>query len=220
MSVDTLEGDLSDSLDRLGLDTIDLYWLHRDDPRLPVGEILETLNSQIRRGRIRHIGTSNWRTDRIAEANVYAAAHGLQGFVANEPQWNLAKFNTPNPDPATDTSNGQAVLYLEEPDLAWHLRSRLPIVPYSAAAGGYFATGGMKAKEAYDNPVSRIRLERAQKLAAQMGKTPGQLALAWMLNQGVQVFPIVGPRDPGHLREDLGAADIRLTRDQLTWLQG
>jgi len=220
LSPETLESDLSESLERLGVDTIDLYWLHRDDTRLPVGEIVETMNRQIRRGRIRYIGTSNWRTDRIAAANAYASAHGLQGFVANQPQWNLAKFNTPNPDPATDTSDGKAVLYLEEPDLAWHRRTRLPLVPYSASAGGYFATGGARAGESYENPVSRGRLERAQALARELGKTPGQVALAWLMNQDIQVFPIVGPRDPNHLREDLGAADIRLTRDHVARLAG
>ena len=205
-----IEADIDDSLGRLGLDTIDLYWLHRDETSRPVVEIIETLNSEVRRGRIRWLGASNWRPARIAAANAYAAAHGLRGFAASQPEWSLAKKNTANPDPATDTSNGAAMLFLEEPDQEWHRRSGLPVVAYTSTAGGYFASGGTRAKQAYDNPVSRGRMARATALAAEQGGTPGQIALAWLLHQSFPVFPILGTRDLNHLREDLGAAHVSL----------
>lgn len=208
-----LSADIDDSLGRLGLDTIDLYWLHRDETRTPVGEIIETLNREIRRGRIRWLGVSNWRCSRIAEANAYAAAHGLQGFSANQPEWNLAKKNTANPDPAND--DGTGMLFLEEPDQEWHRRTRLPVVPYTATAGGYFASGGEKNRGACDNPISRGRLAKVQALARELRATPGQVALAWLLHQDFPVFPIIGPHNPDHLRENLGAAQIRLSAGQV-----
>ncbi|OGV72006.1 MAG: hypothetical protein A2269_06985 [Lentisphaerae bacterium RIFOXYA12_FULL_60_10] len=211
-------GDIDDSLERLGLVTLDLFWLHRDDTRLSPGEIVETLNREIRRGRIRHVGASNWRPARIAEANAYAAAHGLQGFVASQPQWNLAHRTQANPAPDRDDVN--AMLFLEDTDLAWHHQSRLPVIPYSATAGGYFASGGVKSAGVYDNPVSRERLKRVQQLAGELGCHPGQVALAWLMNQELAVFPIIGPCNPDHLREDLGAADICLTPEQVAWLRG
>lgn len=215
-----IESDIDDSLGRLGLDVIDLFWLHRDDVRVPAGEVIETLNREVRRGRVRWLGASNWRPRRIAEANAYAAAHGLQGFVASQPQWSLAQRNTPNPDPSTDVENVGAMLFLEAADVAWHRQSRLPLIPYSSTANGYFATNGQRAAESYGNPVSRARLERVQTLAGELGRSPGQVALAWMLNQDIPVFPIIGPCDAGHLREDLGAADIRLAADQVARLAG
>ena len=124
---------IDDSLGRLETDVIDLYWLHRDETCLPVAEIMETLNSEIARGRIRWLGASNWRPARLAEANAYVAAHGLQGFVASQPGWSLAKSNTPNPAPATDRSNGNIALFLEEVDQQWHRETGLPVVPYSAS---------------------------------------------------------------------------------------
>ena len=214
LSPGRIEADIDDSLGRLELDSIDLYWLHRDDTRLPVAEIIETLNREVSRGRIRWLGASNWRPARIAEANAYAAAHELQGFVASQPEWSLARKNTPNPDVETDVSNGNVTLFLEEEDQDWHRRTQLPVVPYTSTAAGYFASGGQRATEAFDNQVSRERLARAQALARDLNATPGQIALAWLMHQDFPVFPIIGPRDPEHLREDLGAAGIRLTPDQ------
>ena len=218
LSPSRIESDIDDSLGRLGVESIDLFWLHRDDTRLAPGEIVETLNREMRRGRIHCAGVSNWRTDRIAAANAYAVAHGLPGFVANQPEWNLARKNTPNPDPATDPSQGTAMLTLEEQDVAWHRRLRFPAIPYSSTACGYFATGGANARGVFENPVTLKRLNQARALASELKATPGQIALAWLLNQDFPVFPIVGPTNPAHLREDLSAAGIRLSPDQMARL--
>ena len=77
-----IRGDLAASLDALGTDCVDVYWLHRDDERRDVGDIMETMQSLIDDGWTRRIGTSNWRPARIREANAYAAAHGLTPFCA------------------------------------------------------------------------------------------------------------------------------------------
>ncbi len=218
LTPERIGADIDDSLGRLGVDTLDLFWLHRDETRRPAGEIVETLNCEVRRGRIRWLGASNWRAARLAEANAYAVAHGLQGFAASQPEFSLARKNTRNPDPAKD--DGTAAAFLEEPDQAWHAKSELPVIPYTSTAGGYFASGGERAKAAFDNPTSRGRLQRAQELAAKMGATPGQVALAWLLRQPFPVFPIIGTLRREHLLEDLGAADIRLTDEQVAWLRG
>ena len=213
LSPERVAADIDDSLGRLGVDTIDLFWLHRDETSVPVGDIVEMLNCEVRRGRVRWLGASNWRPARLAAANAYAEAHGLRGFAASQPEWSLANKNKPNP--TSDTTNGDATLFLEDPDQAWHRLSRLPVVSYTSTAGGYFATAGQKSKGAFDNPISRGRLERALALAKTMNVTAGQIALAWLLHQDLPVFPIVGTRNPEHLRENLGAAQIRLSPDQV-----
>ena len=218
LSASRVEADIDDSLGRLGLETLDLFWLHRDDTRVPAAAIVEMLNREIERGRIRHLGASNWRIGRIAEANDYAARHGLQGFVASQQEWNLASKNSPNPDPHKDASHGAEMLFLEESDVAWHRQSGLTVIPYTATACGYFATGGRKARAAYDNPVSRNRLARTQTLARELQATAGQIALAWLLNQRFPVFPIIGTHSLQHLREAVAAAGIRLTLKQMASL--
>lgn len=203
--------DITESLERLGLEQIDLYYLHRDDPRVPVGEIMDGLNAEIRRGRIRYLGASNWLSARIAAANAYAAAHGLAGFIASQPHWNLAQPNQ-TADPT--------MLFLNSDEEAWHRTHGLPVVAYSATARGYFASGGRLAATDYDNPISRGRLQRATELAVQLGVTPGQVAVAYLLNQPFPAFPILGTTDPQHLADAVQATRLRLTEEQINWLRG
>lgn len=203
--------DIDDSLSRLGMAHVDLYYLHRDDLRLTVGEIIEILNAEIARGRLRYLGVSNWAVSRIAEANAYAEAHGRQGFVASQPQWSLAH---PNLVPTVDPT----MRALPPDDHRWHRQQQFPAIPYSSTACGYFATGGRSGVESFDNAISRARLQRAQHLAAELGCTSNQIALAYLLHQDFPVIPIVGATKPAHLQDALGAPDIRLTREQRDWL--
>ena len=85
-----ISADLYDSLARLRTDHLDLYLLHRDDPRKAVGPIVDTLNHYIQDGRIGVIGGSNWSHDRIRKANIYAEANGLQPFGVSSPNFSLA----------------------------------------------------------------------------------------------------------------------------------
>src|SRR5947209_8447254 len=89
LSHDDIVSDLDDSLRCLQIDTIDLYWLHRDDPTRPVADILATLNEQVAQGKIRYFGCSNWRLPRIQEAMQYAAQQQSTGFVGNQLMWSF-----------------------------------------------------------------------------------------------------------------------------------
>jgi len=188
---------------------VDLFYLHRDDTRVPVGEVMDSLNREVAAGRARYLGASNWSVDRIREGNAYAAAHGLQGFCMSQVQWSLA---TPTwnigPDPT--------MRHVTPQDANAYAQMALPIAAYSATAGGYFArgTGG------FDSPQNRERLQRARELSGTLGCTPTQLALAWLMSQEVSVIPIVGTLDVAHLAEALGAEAIALTREQVQWLAG
>jgi len=215
LSPERIAADIDDSLGRLECETIDFYWLHRDETALPVSEIVEALNREVKRGRIRHLGASNWRPARIEEANAYAAKHRLAGFVASQPEWSLAKKTKPNPDAKSDTLGGRANLFLEEPDVAWHRKSKVAVIPYTSTAAGYFASAGERGQGSFDNPVSRKRLEITQKIARELGATPGQVALAWLLHQDFKVFPIIGTHSIEHLRENTAATKLKLTPEQV-----
>jgi len=207
ISAETVAADLDDSLSRLQMDVIDLYYLHRDDPRLPAGEIIEILNAEVQRGRIRYLGASKWTAARIAEANAYAAAHGLRGFAASQPQWSLAQRN----------AGGDPTMRAVTPDdFDWHAETGLPVIPYTPTAGGYFAG---RNTASFDNPISQARRERAVSLAADLNCTPTQLALAWLLHQPFLTIPIIGTTDPAHLADALGAADVVLSSEQVKWLK-
>ena len=111
-------GDLDASLHHLQTGWIDLYWLHRDDMSRFAGEIIESLNTHIKSGKLRYIGCSNWRAERIAQANEYAAAHELQGFVADQMLWSLAVVD---PDGIPD----KTLVFMDQELKDYHERSAL-----------------------------------------------------------------------------------------------
>ncbi len=212
MSRDVIASDLAQSLDRLGFDSIDLYFLHRDDDHVPVAEIIDILNEHIAAGTIKSIGASNWSCARMQQANEYAKKAGKHGFVASQPQFSLAQSNAPVPkgDPANR--------FLTEADIAWHVQSQLPVICYTPTAGGYFATGGVKGAGGYGNAISLGRLERATSLGATMGYSANQIALAFLRQQKFSVIPILGTTSAAHLIESLESVNIALTPAQVRWL--
>jgi aryl-alcohol dehydrogenase-like predicted oxidoreductase len=211
LSPPRIAADLDDSLARLDADVIDLYWLHRDDPRERPGDVVETLNAEVRRGRIRYFGASNWPAERIDEANRYAHEHGLRGFVANQPEWSLAEPNA--------AARDATLRFLDQADRAWHAASGVAVVPYTPTAGGFFATAGESAAGAFENPVSRARLARVVRLAGELGRPASQIALAYLTSHEFPVFPIIGTTKVEHLRDAVAALEVRLTAEQIRWLR-
>ena len=205
LSAPRIGADIDDSLGRLQRDTLDLYYLHRDDERMPVGEIMEILNAEIRRGRIRYMGASNWSLNRLAEARAYSAAHQLRSFVISQPCWSLAV-------PRKDTGFAPA-----QPT-GWQRRNELPIAPYSPTARGYFAQPSPATHGDYATLENQERWKRVGELAAARQVTRNEIALAWLLNQPFPVFPILGTKQPDHLRAALGAEAIHFTAQEVEWL--
>lgn len=211
LAPEQVEQDLAESLERLGLPAVQIYYLHRDDPRVPVGELIDVLNRAADAGKIGLLGASNWPTARIEAANAYAAARGLRGFTLSQCQWSLAVPKwTPGRDPTTR--------YVTPEDAAWYAAAGLAVVGYSATAGGYFS-GAAAAEAAYGTPENAARRDRARSLAALLGCTPGQVALAWLRAQAPHTIPLFGTTNPVHLAEAVGSLDVRLTAAQAEWLR-
>jgi aryl-alcohol dehydrogenase-like predicted oxidoreductase len=209
MTPECVRDDLDDSLERLRTDYIDLYWLHRDNPSVPVGEIVDLLNDEVQRGRIRYFGGSNWRVSRLREANRYAAKNGKMGFVASQPSWSLA-WTPPFTNDQVAVDDIERTGYEEAGDLA--------IIPYNSTGTGFFATAGEKGKGRYGNETSAERLARCQSLAKELEASPNQIALAWLMHQRAMTIPIIGTCNYNHLVDALDAATIELSRTQVDFL--
>jgi aryl-alcohol dehydrogenase-like predicted oxidoreductase len=216
MTAKVIGSDITESLERLQIDHIDLYTLHRDDMRHPAGEIIETLNAEIARGRIRYIGASNWTTERLAEANAYAAEHSLQGFVASSPQWNLGRANH-NPIGWDGQFDPTAHIMTDE-DIGWHRQTQVAVMPWTPTAYGFFDGAVGRNPESFDNPESQERRERARQLAEELGATANQVAVAYLLAHDFPVFPILGTTNRAHLIDSLGADRLSLTAKKRDWL--
>jgi aryl-alcohol dehydrogenase-like predicted oxidoreductase len=215
MSQAEVASDVDASLAHLGVERIDLYWLHRDDPERPVAEIVEMMNGFVRAGKIRCYGCSNWRVGRIAAAQAYACEHGLQGFVGDQMMWSLA---------AVDRAAISDKTLVSMDDELWrlHRRTGLAAIPYSSQAGGWLqkaASGASGGRPRHDIPANHALLERVLRLSADTGLTITQIALGYLISQPFPTVPVVGCRTLGQLEDSLGAADVRLTSAQMGYLE-
>jgi len=222
-----ISSDLFDSLARLKTDYIDVYLLHRDDPSQPVGPLVEALNEHHAAGRIRAFGGSNWSPERIAEANTYAEAHGLQPFALSSPNFSLA-VQREAPWAGCLSISGPAGVAARE----WYARAHMPLLTWSSLAGGFFSgrfqrdnigtmTEGNNSitARAYGDEANFQRLDRAQALGRQKGLTASQIALAYILNQPLNLFAMVGCQTPAEYAENAAAVDVTLTPSELAWLE-
>jgi 1-deoxyxylulose-5-phosphate synthase len=218
-----IHADLDTSLRELQLETIDIYVLHKDHPDAPVGPIIEALNDEAQAGRIKVFGGSNWSHQRIAEANAYAQAHGLQGFGVSSPNLALAVPNEP-------MWYGCVSIAGDAEAQAWYEQTRMPIFAWSSQARGFFSgryhpelTEGdtddaRNVIRTYYSDANWERYRRADELAEMKGCTLRQVALAWVLHQPLEVFALIGPATVAELDDCLGALEVELTPDEVAWL--
>jgi len=222
-----LTADLYDSLARLQTDYIDVYLLHRDEPSLPVGPIVEALNEHLHAGRIHAFGGSNWTHQRIAKANEYAEKRGLTPFVASSPNYGLAEQVKDPWGPGCVSISGPENREAQ----AWYETNQMPVLAYSSLARGFFSgritsdnfeemksTLDRACLTAYCHEQNFKRLDRAMVLAKEKEVSVPQLVIAYILSSPLNVFPIVGAANGEELEENVEAFDITLTEKERTWL--
>ena len=216
LSLAELTEQTDDSRRHLGLDTLPLYYLHRDDPALPVGQIMDVLFALQVRGVIRHIACSNWRADRIREANAYAASCGRPGFVAVSNRWSLAQVVKNVGDPT--------IVLTDESLQRMHEETQLPLLPFTSMANGYLSklaegraiSPGVRAQ--YDLPENDAIARRAQALGERKGMTVAQVAQCFFYAQAFPVIPVASFSSAAQLEEAAAAADMTLTPQECEWL--
>jgi len=221
-----IDKDIRESLERLRTDYMDLHLLHRDDPTVPVGPIVEELNAQREAGRIRAFGGSNWQPARIQEANDYAGAHGLVPFVASSPNYSLA---VQAEEPWEDCISIGGEENAEK--RVWYQESRMPVLAWSTLGRGFFR--GNLTKEnfsemrddleeccvrAFCTTENFLRLERVQALAQARNHSIAQVALAYLFHQPLDLFAMVGCTRPESFQECVGALEIKLSDSEIEWL--
>ncbi|MFO7634404.1 MAG: aldo/keto reductase [Caldilinea sp.] len=222
-----ITADLHDSLARLRTDSIDLYLLHRDDPAVPVGPIIEVLNEHLAAGRIHAFGGSNWNYRRIKAANDYAAQRGLTPFAVSSPHFSLAiQVKEPWDNCVTLTGDANADAR------AFYTHHDIPLLTWSSLAGGFFsgrfspdnldsftAYLDRLCVQSYCYPENFARLERTRHLAEQRGVTLAQVAMAYVLAQPFAVFPLVGCANGAEYAANAAAFEVALTPAEVAWLE-
>ena len=215
-----ISSQLSESLDRLQVDSLDIYLMHRDNVDIPAAEFVDALNQHLRARRMRAFGGSNWQPERIAEANAYAEAHGLVGFTVSSPNFSLAVWNEPPWDDCYSASDPATRRWYQDRDIA--------LLAWSSQAGGFF-TGRFDARDLSDpataeaarvwfNEANFRRLERTREMAAKKGVTSTEIALAYVLCQPANIFALIGPRNLDELTSSAAAAAVDLSTEELAYL--
>ena len=203
------------SLERLGVDYVDLYQIHRFDPETPIEETLEALNDVVRAGKARYIGASSMYAWQFMKMLATSRAHGWTPFVSMQPQYNL--------------------VYREEE------REMLPlckamgvgVIPWSPLARGFLAGGRAAPGEGnterartdefaprldYREPDHAV-VDAVTEAAKARGVSNMQVALAWVLKNPAITAPIVGASKAHHLADAVGALEIKLSDDEVQALE-
>jgi aryl-alcohol dehydrogenase-like predicted oxidoreductase len=195
------------SLRRLGVDVIDLYYLHRVDPSLPLADTVGAMAELVAEGKVRHLGLSEVTPDELAQA---AAVHPI---AAVQFEWSLL-WREPENDivPAARALGVGVVAY--SPLGRGLLTATLDRA--AVATTDYRGSDPRFQGETLDRNLHQVDVLRSA--AADLGLTPAQLALAWLLAQGTDVVPIPGSRRPARIAENAQAAEVHLSQADLTRL--
>jgi aryl-alcohol dehydrogenase-like predicted oxidoreductase len=193
------------SLQRLGVDHIDLYYQHRVDPRTPIEETVGAMAELVAEGKVRHVGLSE------ASAATIRRAHAVHPVTAVQSEYSLWTRD------------------IEEDVMPTLQELGIGLVPYSPLGRGFLSGRFTSPEDLDENDFRRygprftgenlehnLQLaERVKELAAEKDVTPGQLALAWVLHRGEHVVPIPGTKRVSYLEENLAAADVELGAEEV-----
>jgi aryl-alcohol dehydrogenase-like predicted oxidoreductase len=214
LSRKAIEQELSNSLDRLGTDTIDLYQIHRWDDETPIEETLAALDDAVRRGDVRYVGASSMWAHQFAEALHTSDREGYERFATMQNHYNLA--------------------YREEEREMLPLceKEGVGVMPWSPLARGYLTRPheevdatlrGETEEHLYAHPYreggGREVNERVEELAAERDVKMAQIALAWLFHKDWVDTPIVGTTSVEHLEDAVEALEIDLSASDLDWLE-
>lgn len=216
---DVIGKQLAASLERMQTDHVDIYFMHRDNPDIPVGEFVDALDIEVKAGRIRGpFGGSNWTRTRMNEAIAYAERTGKAKPMALSNNFSLAEMVNPVWDGCIACSDDDWKKWLRATgvtNFAWSSQAR----GFFTDRAGPNRFDDMELANAWYSPSNFERRARAIELARRLGKNPIHVALAYVMAQEFQIVPLIGPRTPGELHDSLQAFEIKLTPEDVRWLE-
>lgn len=211
MSKDDMRYDIELSLKTLHVDTIDIYFYHRDDHNQSVDEEIETLETFRREGKIRYYGCSNWEADRISAADAYCRQKGYRSFVADQALLNIGmKYMNPLED---DT-----LVYMKDELFDYHKNNLQNLaMPYMGVASGFFHLYLGKGAEAvssssYYTPSNIKVAERCRELMKKYDASISQIVLGFFTQQPFPCVPLYGPQNIEQLRDAMDTLKIQFEK--------
>ncbi|WP_375450583.1 aldo/keto reductase [uncultured Devosia sp.] len=216
---DVIAKQLTQSLDRLQTDYVDVYFMHRDNPDVPVGEFVDAMDAEVKAGRIRGpFGGSNWTRERMDAAIAYADKAGKQRPGALSNNFALAEMIDPIWAGCVTASTPEWKTWLNDrqvTNFSWSSQAR----GFFTERAGRDKTDNEELVRVWYNDQNFGRRDRAIELANKLGKSPIHIALAYVLAQPFPSIPLIGPRTLHELDDSIKAFDIKLTPADLQWLE-
>ena len=221
LSKEDIAFDLENSLLNLKTDYIDIYWLHRDDESRAVEEIVETLNCHVRSGKVRYLGASNWRYERIKQANEYAKKCGLAPFIASQIQYSVARLNE------NSLVNNMLGMSYNDEEYQKYALDDLSMFSYSSVAKGFFnlVINGFSdklsesAKNEYMNDYNLALADRLKHLSEEKNTNISALVLSILTSdKKLNVFAQVGTRKLSHLKEAFEFEKLQLSDEEVEFI--
>lgn len=209
LSAEQIKRGAEGSLERLGIEQIDLYYAHRDDPNTPLEETLGAFDELVREGKARTIGASNYTAQRLQEALDVSKKNGLASYAVLQPEYNLV---------ARDELEGALAKVATENGLA--------VATYYSLASGFLSgkykkgtqsrsPRAEKAREFLNDPKAVARLDAALAVAHKHGVKPAQIAIAWLLHKPFVTTPIASATRPEQVHELVSAVEIALDAEDM-----
>ncbi|MBI4923220.1 MAG: aldo/keto reductase [Devosia nanyangense] len=216
---DVIGKQLTVSLDRLKTDYVDIYFMHRDNLDVPVGEFVDAMDAEVKAGRIRGpFGGSNWSRERMDEAIAYAKRTGKTAPGALSNNFALAEMIHP--------IWAGCIAASDAPYKAWLTEHQIPNFSWSSQARGFFTDRAGRDKrdnaelvDTWYSDSNFARRDRAIELAKKLGASPIHIALAYVLAQPFPSIPLIGPRTLAELDDSIKALSLKLTAADLSWLE-
>ena len=203
-----IETECEKSLERLGVDSIDLYYAHIDDRATPLEETLEAFDRLVKSGKVRFVAASNHQPTRLVEALWTSRMNGWAGYRCAQ-----LRFSYLRPRPGTSFGHQVAA----NDDLLDFCRTHsFPLVGFAPFLKGALASGrDTKLRDQYVGEDSQTRLTLLRNVARELGLTEPQLVLAWMRHHPAPIIPLIGASSVAQVNESLDAIDVRLTAEVL-----
>ncbi len=204
-SPDLVASEVDKALGLLGLDRIDVFILHRDDPSLPVAAFADALLEQVAGGRVGAFGVSNWTIPRLRELHDHLERDGENRLVALSNHFSLAEMVS---------APWAGCLAVSRDELIALADADVKMLAWSSLATGYFAG---RETPSWASPENRARRDRAGELAARLGTSASTVALAYVFHQPDYVLPVVGTRSEAHVDDAFAAAARAIPPEQVSW---
>ena len=206
LAPEIVEQEIAGSLDRLGIEQIDLLYAHVDDFDTPQEATMRAFQRAIDAGTVRHLGTSNFLGWRLARANRIAEEQGLTPYQCVQPRFS---YYVPN----RGADFGGQVKGTDEL-LSYAAHDDLTVLPYSPTLSGCYGREDRGIPEGYVTTENRVKRDIVDNIADEKGLNGNQIALAWLLDRDQPTVPVIGVSTREQLDQNLAALDVEFTADE------